>query len=108
MLRHKAVPGRYAALRCLWHEIHDDERTNLYMYSVVVVCRPATPGRQVIRSPGRQVARTQVASGRHSGRQWSPAKVASSDVCPLATAGRQQAAVARSPAGRQVASRSPA
>eukprot|EP00966_Prymnesium_polylepis_P333565 7389016-Prymnesium_polylepis.2 len=33
MVRHKAVLGRYAALRCLWHEMRDDERTNRYSSS---------------------------------------------------------------------------
>eukprot|EP00966_Prymnesium_polylepis_P039212 910206-Prymnesium_polylepis.2 len=28
MVRRKAVLGRYTALRCLWHEIRDDERSN--------------------------------------------------------------------------------
>eukprot|EP00966_Prymnesium_polylepis_P247137 5715187-Prymnesium_polylepis.1 len=27
-VRCKAVLGRYAALRCLWHKVHDDERSN--------------------------------------------------------------------------------
>eukprot|EP00966_Prymnesium_polylepis_P230760 5340501-Prymnesium_polylepis.1 len=27
MVRRKLVLGRYAALRCLWHEVHDDEST---------------------------------------------------------------------------------
>eukprot|EP00966_Prymnesium_polylepis_P087044 2014230-Prymnesium_polylepis.1 len=26
MVRRKAVPGRYAALRCLWHDIPDHRR----------------------------------------------------------------------------------
>eukprot|EP00966_Prymnesium_polylepis_P192319 4457651-Prymnesium_polylepis.1 len=28
MVRRKAVLGRYAALRCLWHDVRDDERSN--------------------------------------------------------------------------------
>eukprot|EP00966_Prymnesium_polylepis_P232789 5383800-Prymnesium_polylepis.1 len=28
MVRRKAVLGRYAVLRCLWHEVRDDERSN--------------------------------------------------------------------------------
>eukprot|EP00966_Prymnesium_polylepis_P146441 3382091-Prymnesium_polylepis.1 len=28
MVRRKAVLGRYAVLRCLWHEVRGDERSN--------------------------------------------------------------------------------
>eukprot|EP00966_Prymnesium_polylepis_P220995 5112027-Prymnesium_polylepis.1 len=41
MMRHKAVLERYVALRCLWHEMHDVERTNrLSPCAVHVVRRP--------------------------------------------------------------------
>eukprot|EP00966_Prymnesium_polylepis_P049462 1144949-Prymnesium_polylepis.1 len=35
MVRHKAVLERYAALRCLWIEVHDDERSNGHTVKVV-------------------------------------------------------------------------
>eukprot|EP00966_Prymnesium_polylepis_P120109 2775652-Prymnesium_polylepis.1 len=36
MVRRKAVLERYAALRCLWHEVHDDERSNRYKSSCAI------------------------------------------------------------------------
>eukprot|EP00966_Prymnesium_polylepis_P117454 2714843-Prymnesium_polylepis.3 len=29
MVRREAVLGRYAVLRCLWHEVRDHERSNM-------------------------------------------------------------------------------